>query len=90
MRTGCRFAREAYIAAVYPAGPEPIIRQSIKIKYVVFENRGKGSKIFANMQIFLGQSLLFKPIDNMQFVKKWAKFVGLKKKYYFCTEKENI
>ena len=42
------------------------------------------------MQIFLGQSLLFKPIDNMQFVKKRAKFVGLKKKYYFCTEKENV
>jgi hypothetical protein len=52
MRIGWRLAREAYIAAVYPAGPEPIIRQFMLLMCVCFEIFGKGSEKNAIVQIF--------------------------------------
>jgi hypothetical protein len=51
MSTGWRLARDAYIAAVYPAGPEPIIRQFIICKVYDFEILGKGSKNILFVQI---------------------------------------
>jgi hypothetical protein len=41
------------MAAVYPAGPEPIIRQSILLNEISFEILGKGTEKNAILQIFL-------------------------------------